>query len=58
MRIYTYLCMLIPLCSILSQGVGINTSDPQATLHVNGNFKFDPNLCNQLWKHLWGFESC
>jgi len=36
--------MLIPLCSVLSQGVGINTSDPQATLHVNGNFKFDPNL--------------
>lgn len=44
MRIYTYIFLLIPLCSTFAQGVGINTFDPQATLHVNGNFKFDPNL--------------
>ena len=44
MRIFTYILMMIPLCSAFAQGVGINTSDPLATLHINGNFKFDPNL--------------
>ena len=44
MKIYTYILIAFPMCTCLSQGVGINTSEPQATLHVNGDFSFDPNL--------------
>ena len=35
--------MLFPFATILSQNVGINTLSPQATLHVGGSFKFQPN---------------
>lgn len=38
-----YLLVLFPLVSLVGQNVGINTTSPQATLHVGGNFKFQPN---------------
>jgi len=39
-----YLLLFVPVLSVFSQGVGINTSSPQATLHINGNLKFEPKL--------------
>lgn len=36
------LLLLIPLCGLQAQRVGINTTNPQATLHVAGNLKFNP----------------
>lgn len=36
------LLLLIPLCALQAQRVGINTTDPQATLHVGGDLKFIP----------------
>ncbi len=40
-------CILLLLCSTqigLGQNVGINTKNPQAKLHVAGDFKFTPDL--------------
>lgn len=36
--------LLIPICGLQAQRVGINTTDPQATLHVGGNLKFNPKI--------------
>jgi hypothetical protein len=36
------LVLFFPLCAIQAQRVGINTTTPQATLHISGNFKFTP----------------
>lgn len=44
MKITIYVLLVIPLFVSFSQNVGINTTNPQATLHVNGNLKFEPNL--------------
>ena len=40
----TYLLLVLPVLSVFPQYVGINTTSPQATLHVNGNLKFEPKL--------------
>ena len=40
----TCLLLVIPVFSVFSQGVGINTSSPQATLHINGTLKFEPKV--------------
>ena len=42
----TCLLLVIPVFSVFSQGVGINTSSPQATLHINGTLKFEPKVSN------------
>jgi hypothetical protein len=42
MKKITYLILVFPLLTLHCQYVGINTSNPQASLHVNGNFKFVP----------------
>jgi hypothetical protein len=42
MKKITYLFFVIPILTLHSQYVGINTNSPQASLHVNGNFKFVP----------------
>lgn len=42
MKRITYLFFVIPILTLHSQYVGINTNSPQASLHVNGNFKFIP----------------
>ena len=44
MKKIVYLLLVIPALSAFSQAVGINTSSPQATLHINGNLKFEPKL--------------
>jgi hypothetical protein len=36
------LVLFFPLCVLQAQRVGINTTSPQATLHIGGNFKFTP----------------
>ena len=36
------LVLFFPLCALQAQRVGINTTLPQATLHIGGNFKFSP----------------
>lgn len=42
MKKIIYLFLVFPILTIYGQYVGINTSTPQASLHVNGNFKFVP----------------
>ena len=42
MKKITYLFLLFPILTLHSQYIGINTTSPQASLHVNGNFKFVP----------------
>jgi hypothetical protein len=42
MKNLTYLILIIPILSLFSQGIGINTTLPMATLHVNGDMKFTP----------------
>jgi hypothetical protein len=44
MKSIVYVLFVIPFFVSFSQNVGINTTNPQATLHVNGNLKFEPNL--------------
>jgi len=44
MKNITLVLLIIPLVNLFSQGVGINTISPRATLHVNGDFKFVPKL--------------
>ena len=46
MKKITYLLLVIPFLSLHSQNVGINTTSPQATLHINGNLKFVPKVSN------------
>ena len=43
MKKILYLFLVFPILSLHSQYVGINTNSPQATLHVAGDFKFQPN---------------
>lgn len=42
MKIIIYLFLVFPILTLHCQYVGINTTSPQASLHVNGNFKFVP----------------
>ena len=42
MKKITYLFLLFPILTLHSQYIGINTTSPQASLHINGNFKFIP----------------
>lgn len=42
MKKIIYLLLLFPSLSLMGQNVGINTTSPQATLHVAGDFKFVP----------------
>lgn len=42
MKKLIYFLALLPLTTLVGQNVGINTISPQASLHVNGNFKFVP----------------
>lgn len=44
MKYFLLIITIIPFCVLQAQGVGINTIDPLATLHVNGNFMFEPKL--------------
>ena len=43
MKCIIYFLLVMPILTVNGQNVGINTTDPQAKLHVAGNFKFDPN---------------
>lgn len=44
MKYFLHIIAIIPFCILQAQRVGINTTDPLATLHVNGNFMFEPKL--------------
>jgi hypothetical protein len=46
MKNITFLLLIIPLVNLFSQGVGINTTSPRATLHINGDLKFLPKPTN------------
>ena len=44
MKMFSILILVLPFYFSFSQGIGINTTFPEATLHVNGNFKFVPKV--------------
>jgi hypothetical protein len=43
MKKLAYLLTVFPMLMLSAQNIGINTTSPQAKLHVVGNFKFEPN---------------